>query len=61
MPAVGHGSPMTTVMSDTEADAFVASWMEAWNAHDVERIVAHYERLYEQLIHDLAGRAPCGS
>ncbi|HEY7136217.1 MAG TPA: nuclear transport factor 2 family protein [Acidimicrobiia bacterium] len=33
---------MTTVMSDSQADAFVASWMEAWNAHDTERIVAHY-------------------
>lgn len=28
--------------SESEADAFVTRWMEAWNAHDLERILEHY-------------------
>jgi ketosteroid isomerase-like protein len=35
-------TPMTTTLTDDEADAFVAEWMEAWNSHDVERILDHY-------------------
>ena len=31
-----------TVLSESEADAFVADWMEAWNDHDLERILGHY-------------------
>ena len=31
-----------TVLSESEADAFVAEWMEAWNSHDLERILGHY-------------------
>src|SRR5258705_2436409 len=31
-----------TVLSESEADAFVAEWMEAWNDHDLERILGHY-------------------
>jgi hypothetical protein len=33
---------MTILMSATEADAFVADWLNAWNSHDVDRITAHY-------------------
>ena len=32
----------TTVLSESEADAFVAEWMEAWNSHDLDRILEHY-------------------
>jgi ketosteroid isomerase-like protein len=30
------------MLSETEADAFVAEWMQAWNSHDLERILEHY-------------------
>lgn len=32
----------TGVVSENEADAFVAEWMAAWNSHDLERILGHY-------------------
>ncbi|MDQ1497953.1 MAG: hypothetical protein QOI86_1293 [Actinomycetota bacterium] len=32
----------TTILSESEADAFVAEWMEAWNSHDLDRILEHY-------------------
>lgn len=35
-------TPTATILSDSEADDFVAEWMEAWNGHDVERILEHY-------------------
>jgi ketosteroid isomerase-like protein len=35
-------TPVTTMLTGDEADAFVAEWMEAWNSHDVERILEHY-------------------
>ena len=25
-----------------EPDAFVVEWLDAWNAHDVERVLAHF-------------------
>ncbi len=31
-----------TTLSEAEADAFVAEWMDAWNAHDLDRVLAHY-------------------
>jgi ketosteroid isomerase-like protein len=31
-----------TILSESEADAFVAEWMEAWNSHDLDRILEHY-------------------
>ena len=34
--------PTITILSETEADAFVAEWMEAWNSHDLDRILEHY-------------------
>jgi hypothetical protein len=33
---------MTEVLTDEAADAFAASWLAAWNAHDVDAITAHY-------------------
>ena len=35
-------TPTITVLSDREADAFVAEWMDAWNSHDLGRILEHY-------------------
>ncbi|HEV7723036.1 MAG TPA: nuclear transport factor 2 family protein [Iamia sp.] len=35
-------TPTTTILSESEADAFVAEWMEAWNSHDLDRILEHY-------------------
>jgi ketosteroid isomerase-like protein len=35
-------TPTTTILSESEADAFVADWMEAWNSHDLDRILEHY-------------------
>ena len=32
----------TSAISESEADAFVAEWMAAWNSGDVERILEHY-------------------
>lgn len=29
-------------MEQQEAEAIAADWIAAWNAHDVERILAHY-------------------
>jgi hypothetical protein len=29
------------------ADAFAMEWIEAWNAHDLERILSHYEDDFE--------------
>jgi ketosteroid isomerase-like protein len=31
-----------TVLPEADADAFVAEWMDAWNSHDLDRILAHY-------------------
>ena len=31
-----------TSLTGPDADAFVGEWMEAWNSHDVERILGHY-------------------
>jgi ketosteroid isomerase-like protein len=30
------------MISETDARQFAAEWIEAWNAHDLERILAHY-------------------
>jgi len=29
-------------MTQNEADAFAASWLSAWNSHDLDRIMRHY-------------------
>ncbi len=33
---------MSDPLTDVAADAFVAAWFAAWNAHDVDAITAHY-------------------
>ncbi len=48
----------TTVLSEEEADRFVAEWMTAWNSHDVERILEHYAddvEYYSPFVASLAG------
>jgi ketosteroid isomerase-like protein len=35
-------TPTITILSESEADAFVAEWMDAWNSHDLDRILEHY-------------------
>jgi hypothetical protein len=35
-------TPISTVLSVSEADGYVTEWMEAWNSHDLERILGHY-------------------
>lgn len=39
--------PTTTLLTQEEADRFVAEWMEAWNSHDLDRILAHYDEAVE--------------
>ena len=34
--------PAQAPISREEAEAFAHEWVEAWNAHDLERILAHY-------------------
>jgi hypothetical protein len=29
-------------VTESEANQFAAEWVEAWNSHDLERILAHY-------------------
>ena len=29
------------------ADQFAREWMEAWNAHDLDRVLSHYEEDFE--------------
>jgi ketosteroid isomerase-like protein len=31
-------------MTDCDATAFAATWIDAWNRHDLERILSHYAR-----------------
>ncbi|HEV7861746.1 MAG TPA: nuclear transport factor 2 family protein [Acidimicrobiia bacterium] len=35
-------TPTITILSEADADAFVAEWMDAWNSHDLDRILEHY-------------------
>ena len=34
-------------MDTTFANEFAEEWIDAWNAHDLERILAHYEEDFE--------------
>ena len=47
-------------MDQQQADAIAADWVEAWNAHDLERILSHYADTLEftsPLILERLGRA----
>ena len=30
------------MLTEREADAFALEWIDAWNAHDLNRVLAHY-------------------
>ncbi|MCH8543724.1 MAG: nuclear transport factor 2 family protein [Alcanivorax sp.] len=34
-------------MNQEQANEFAAEWVAAWNAHDIERILAHYSEDFE--------------
>jgi len=47
------------LMTEADADAFVADWLEAWNTHDVDRITSHYHddvEYHSPFVARLAGR-----
>lgn len=47
-------------MNQQQADAIAADWVEAWNAHDLERILSHYADTLEftsPLVVERLGRA----
>ena len=50
------------LMTEDEARSFAAEWIEAWNSHDLDRIMAHYAEdlvlvspIAAQLLNDPAG------
>ena len=47
-------------MTDQAASEFACEWIEAWNAHDLGRVLAHYDDDFEMsspFIEALAGEA----
>lgn len=47
-------------MEQAFADRFAADWIAAWNAHDLERVLAHYAEDFEMsspMIARIAGEA----
>lgn len=34
-------------MNQKQANEFAAEWIEAWNAHDIDRILSHYADDFE--------------
>jgi ketosteroid isomerase-like protein len=50
----------STSVDQSQADAIAAEWVEAWNAHDLDRILAHYADSLEftsPLVVERLGRA----
>ena len=50
------------LMTEDEARSFAADWIEAWNSHDLDRIMTHYAEdlvlvspIAAQLLNDPAG------
>jgi hypothetical protein len=46
-------------MQQADAEKFAAEWIAAWNAHDLEKILIHYEDAFEMTspaIQSLAGQ-----
>jgi ketosteroid isomerase-like protein len=35
------------MMNDVQAHAFAVGWIDAWNAHDLDRVLAHYAEHFE--------------
>lgn len=53
---------MSFELTQDSAAAFVREWVDAWNAHDLERILSHYSEDFEMrspLIRE-RGLDPCG-
>jgi hypothetical protein len=51
-------SPLRTMISREFAEHFAEEWISAWNAHDLVRILSHYENDFEMAsprIADIAG------
>jgi ketosteroid isomerase-like protein len=47
-------------MNEAEAHHFAAEWIDAWNAHDLDRVLAHYADQFEMsspFIARIAGEA----
>lgn len=45
-------------MTESEATRFAHDWVEAWNSHDLERILSHYAddaTLTSPLVHQIVG------
>jgi glutathione S-transferase len=53
-------SVLVSVLDPGAARAFAAEWLEAWNAHDIDRILAHYTddvELSSPFVVSIAGEA----
>ena len=35
-------APKTALIDDTFAEGFASDWIASWNAHDLDRVLAHY-------------------
>jgi ketosteroid isomerase-like protein len=46
------------MLTQTTAEAFASEWIEAWNSHDLDRILAHYSDDFESLF-ELSATAAC--
>lgn len=40
--AEGYGSEERNTLTEAEATRFAVDWIDAWNAHDLNRILSHY-------------------
>ena len=51
------------MLTSAEADALARDWIDAWNGHDVERILAHYadDVVFSSLFVRTIGASPSGS
>ena len=47
-----------TIMNDLQAREFAANWIDAWNSHDLNRIMEHYDSEVV-LISPVAARIMC--
>ncbi len=41
------GASEGSMMEKTFAERFAADWIESWNAHDLDRVLAHYAEDFE--------------
>jgi ketosteroid isomerase-like protein len=48
----------TNVIEDTFAEGFASDWIASWNAHDLDRVLAHYSEemeMFSPVIVQIAG------